>query len=276
MMKSKAIIALLLITTLLTSCSQSNNTSGQDDPTDAIPTVYMPLSNGNYWDYDVQQVTPGAVNSSIGIDHLFISNDTLINGVTYKKMKTTAMPNGFFSNTLRNNGVKISGSSLVATGTFNLPFPGLTTPIQISLNNFAFFKENAAANTEISTSSGTLHQTVTANGSTYPLDIDYTLKSIAQETFATYTSNGVTYPNVKKSRLILNLRITTTSSGITATLLADQPVLTMNEYFAKNIGNVYTNTYFHYDINADIASQFAVPASISQSEEEFLTTYHIN
>ncbi|MFM7019020.1 fibronectin type III domain-containing protein [Flavobacterium sp.] len=240
------------------------------------PTMYMPLTIGNYWNYDVQQVNPGAVNTSIGIDHLFISNDTIINNVSYKKMKTSAVPNGFFSNTLRNNGLKIIGSSIFVTGSFNLPFPGLSNPIQIDLNNFTYFNENASLNSEICSTSGTLHQTVTANNTTYPLDIDYTLKSVAQETLPTYLSNSVTYSNVKKTRLILNLRITTTSSGITATLLADQPVLTMNEYFAKNIGNVYTNTYFHYDINSSIATQFSVPASISQTEEEFLTTYQVN
>ena len=274
-MKTKLIISLLTII-LFSSCSHSDNSTGDQDLSDLIPTTYMPLTVCNFWNYDVQQVTPGAVNTSIGTDHLFIANDTVISSITYKKMKTSAVPNGFFSNTLRNNGVKISGSSLVATGTFSIPFPGLTTPIQINLNNFAFFKENASINTQISSTSGTLHQTVTASNTTYPLDIDYTLKSVAQETLPTYLSNGVTYPNVKKTRLILNLRITTTSSGITATLLADQPVLTMNEYFAKNIGNVYTNTYFHYDINSSIATQFGVPASISQTEEEFLTTYQVN
>lgn len=271
-MKTKLVLVSLLIV-IFTSCSNNDTDSTNDiDLSDAIPTVYMPLANGNYWDYDVQQVTPGAVNSSLGMDHLFISNDTVISGSTYKKMKTSATPIGFFSNTLRNNGVKISGSSLVATGTFNLPFPGLTTPIQINLNNFAFFKENAAINTELSSTSGTLQQTVSG----YPLDINYTLKSIAQETMASYTSNGVTYPNVKKTRLVLNLKITTTASGITATLLTDQPVLILNEYFAKNLGNVYTNTFFHYDINASVANSFGIPATVSQTVEEFLTTYHLN
>jgi hypothetical protein len=274
-MKTKLIIAFLALL-LITSCSQNNNDTDSQDPSDLIPTSYMPLTIGNYWDYDVQQVNPGAVNTSIGTDHLFISNDTLISGVTYKKMKTTAMPNGFFSNTLRNNGVKINGSSLVTTGTFSLPFPGLTTPIVINLNNFPFFKENAIVNTEIGTSSGTLHQNITANNISYPIDIDYTLKSVAQETIFSLTSNGVIYPNVKKTKIILNLKITSTTSGITATLLADQPVLTMYAHFAKNIGNVYTNTYFHYEINSSIATQFGVPASVSESQEEFLTTHQVN
>ena len=128
-MKTKLIIVFLALL-LITSCSQNNNGSDSQDLSDLIPTTYMPLTIGNYWDYNVQQVNPGAVNTSIGTDHLFISNDTLISGVTYKKMKTSVMPNGFFSNTLRNNGVKISGSSLIATGKFSIPFPGLIEPIE--------------------------------------------------------------------------------------------------------------------------------------------------
>jgi hypothetical protein len=226
----------------------------------------MPLANGNYWVYDVD--SQGTLSS----DNLYVANDTIINTVTYKKMKTLNAPTGFFSNTLRNNGVRIKASSLVATGTFTIPFPGLTTPIQINLNEFSFFKETAEANTLLSTTSGTLHQTVSG----YPLDIDYTLKSVAQETLATYTSNGTTYNDVKKTRLILNLKITTTASGITATLLSDQPVLTLNEYFAKNIGNLHTNSVFHYDINATIAASFGIPSTITIPQEEFLSNYHLN
>ncbi len=274
-MKTKLLFSLISVL-ILSSCSNSDSNSAQQNLSDGIPTVYMPLTNGNYWNYDVQQVTTGAANTPVGIDHLFISNDTLISGTTYKKMKTTAVPIGFFSNTLRNNGVRISGSSLLTTGAFNLAFPGLATPIQIDLNNFSFFKENASADTEISSTTGTLHQTITSGGTSYPLDIDYTLRSVAQETLPSYLSNGITYPNVKKTRLILNLKISTSSTGITATLLSDQTVLTLDEYFAKNIGNVYTNTFFHYAINSSIASQFGIPPTISLTEEEFLTTYNIN
>ena len=116
------------------SCSSSN--PGEEIIIPETPTTYMPLKDGNYWNYDVQQVNAGAINSSLGIDHLYVSNDTLISGVTFKKMKTTNNANGFFSRTLKNNGVKISGSSLIATGKFSIPFPGLITPVEINLNNF--------------------------------------------------------------------------------------------------------------------------------------------
>ena len=140
------------------------------------------------------------------------------------------------------------------------------------MDNFAFFKENAPIGSEIGITSGTLQQTV----NNYPLDINYTLKAVAQESLPNYTSNNVTYNNVKKTRLLLNLKISTTNSGVTAILLADQTVFTINEYFAKNIGNVYTNTYFHYEINPDIATQFGVPPTASETQEEFLTTYLLN
>ena len=269
-MKYKLSMLLTLFMLINISCSSSNPVEEIIIP--ETPTTYMPLKDGNYWNYDVQQVNAGAINSSLGIDHLYVSNDTLISGVTFKKMKTTNNANGFFSRTLKNNGVKISGSSLIATGKFSIPFPGLTTPIEINLNNFAFFKDNAPIGTEIGITSGTLQQTV----NNYPLDINYTLKAVAQESLPNYTSNNVTYNNVKKTRLLLNLKISTTNSGVTAILLADQTVFTINEYFAKNIGNVYTNTYFHYEINPDIATQFGVPPTASETQEEFLTTYLLN
>jgi hypothetical protein len=269
-MKYKFSLLVTLFVLINISCSSSNPEEEIIIP--ETPTTYMPLTNGNFWNYDVQQVNPGAINSSLGIDHLFVSNDTLIGGVTFKKMKTTNNANGFFSRTLKNNGTKISGSSLIVSGSFSIPFPGLATPIEISLNNFTFFKDNASTGTEIGITSGTLQQTV----NTYPLDIAYTLKAVAQETLPNYTSNNITYNNIKKTRLLLNLKISTTNSGVTAILLPEQTVLTINEYFAKNIGNVYTNTYFHYDINPDIATQFGVPATASETQEEFLTTYLIN
>ena len=199
-MKYKFSMLLTLFMLINISCSSSN--PGEEIIIPETPTTYMPLKDGNYWNYDVQQVNAGAINSSLGID-----------------------ANGFFSRTLKNNGVKISGSSLIATGTFSIPFPGLITPVEINLNNFAFFKDNAPIGTEIGITSGTLQQTV----NNYPLDINYTLKAVAQESLPNYTSNNVTYNNVKKTRLLLNLKISTTNSGVTAILLADQTVFTINE-----------------------------------------------
>ena len=92
-MKYKFSLLVTLFVLINISCSSSN--PEEEIIISETPTTYMPLTNGNFWNYDVQQVNPGAINSSLGIDHLFVSNDTLIGGVTFKKMKTTNNANVF-------------------------------------------------------------------------------------------------------------------------------------------------------------------------------------
>lgn len=265
-MKTKLILTSFFALILFTSCSSSSDDSGSDN---SPATTFLPLTNGNYWVYDVDNA--GTVNR----DSLYISNDTIINTVTYKKMKTLATPTGFFSSTLRNNGVKIDGSKLEMTGNFSINF-GLTAPIELALTDFIFFKENAVTNDVLSTTSGTLNQTISG----YPLTIDYTMKTVADGSLATFLSDGTTYTDVKKTKVILNLKITTTQtiSGITIpiTVMNAQDVVTSTQYYSKNIGMVYTNTLINYQLNSIPGVTLPIPSSGTQTQEEFLSLYHLN
>ena len=265
-MKTNFILTSLFALILFSSCSKNNDDSGVDN---SPATTFLPLTNGNYWVYDVDNA--GTLNR----DSLYIANDTTINTVIYKKMKTLATPLGFFSSTLRNNGVKIDASKLVMTGDFSLNF-GLTAPINLALTDFIFFKESAATNDILSTTSGTLNQTYSG----YPLTIDYTMKTVADGSLATYLSDGTTYTDVKKTKVILNLKITTTQtvSGITVpiTIMAPQDVITSTQYYSKNIGMVYANTVINYQLNSVPGLTLPIPSSGTQTQEEFLAVYHLN
>lgn len=266
-MKTKLILSSLLAMILFTSCSSSNDDSGSAA---TPPTTFLPLTNGNYWVYDVDNA--GTINR----DSLYVAHDTVINAVTYKKMKTLTTPTGFFSSTLRDNGAKIDGSKLEMTGTLSLNF-GLTSPINISLTDFVFFKENAALNEVLATTSGTINQTVQS----YPLTIDYTLKTVCDGSLTNYlTPGGTAYTDVKKTKVIMNLKITTSQvvSGITIpiTIMNAQDVVTSTQYYAKNIGMVYANTVINYQLNSIPGVTLPIPSSGTQTQEETLSTYHIN
>ena len=232
-MKFKLLIAIAFLT-ILTSCST-------DTLTGATETNYLPLANGNFWTYNV------TTNAQTLRDSLYISNDTTINTKIYKKFKTKNAPVGFFSNSLNKNGLRKEGSSLLLTGTLALDF-GVGVPINLSVTEFVIFNETATNNQQLGTVTGTINQTV----GTYPLVIDYTLKSIAIETLPTYSSNGQVYTDVKRVKTILNAKITTTVTvqgfpiPITATILDSQDVVVSNQYYAKNIGMVHTNTLINY------------------------------
>lgn len=266
-MKTKFILASLFAVVLFSSCSHNNDDPGVDN---SPPTTFLPLTNGNYWVYDVDN------GGTISRDSLYISHDTIINSVTYKKMKTLAAPTGFFSSTLKDNGVKIDGSKLEMTGNFSINF-GLTSPINLSLTDFVFFKENAAVNEVLSTTSGTINQTV----QTYPLTIDYTLKTVCDGSLANYlSSNGDMYTDVKKTKVVLNLKITTTQvvSGITVpiTIMNAQDVVTSTQYYSKNIGMFYANTLINYQLNSIPGVTLPIPSSQTATQQEFLSNYHVN
>lgn len=271
-MKSKFLLASLLIV-FLTSCNDESNGLPPNEGT-VQPTLFLPLTNNNYWTYDVDS----DINSSgpLTRDSLYVANDTLVNGVTYKKMKTLNIPSGFFSSSLRNNAVKIDGKKLVITGNFNLDF-GLTSPISIALNDFIFFKENAPTSEVLSSTSGTINQTI----QNIPLTIDYTLKSVANGYLPIYIlPNGDDYSEVKKTKIILNLKITTTQtiSGVTVpiTIMNAQDVIVSNQYYCLGTGMIFANTVLNYQLNSIPNVTLPIPSSGNLTQEEYLKSYIAN
>jgi uncharacterized membrane protein len=264
-MKYKLLIAVAFLS-VLASCSNDSNSN--------LDTNFMPLSNGNYWKYNVVS------NAQTMRDSLYISNDTTINTKIYKKLKTRNNPAGFFSNSLNKNGLRREGSSLFLSGSLALDF-GVGVPINLNVSEYVIFNEAATNNQQLSSVSGTINQNV----GNYPLVIDYTLKSIAIESLPTYTSNGRVYSDVKRVKTILNAKITTTTTVVilgvptpfVVTILSPQDVVVSNQYYSKNIGMVYTNTLINYQLNSLPGGiSLPIPSSGSQSQEEFLDVYNVS
>jgi hypothetical protein len=254
---------------VLLSCSNDdgNSTNLTTDFTDALP-----LNNGNYWTYDV-------VGTTTTRDSLYISGDTIIPPKTYKKFKNkNKIATGFYCTSVNNNGVKKESGKLVLSGDFSYG-QGATLPVGLDLNlvDFIIFKEYATNGEVLNEKTGTFQQDFNGN----PLTIEYKLKSIGGENFASFTSpNGDVYPNVKSTKIILNLKVTTTQvfAGIpvTITLLQPQDVVISSQYLSKNIGVVYTNTLTTYSLDASIATQLGIPPTNTQTQEEFLDTFLVN
>lgn len=248
----------------LSSCSSDDSNT---NPVDQA-TNYLPLSVGNYWTYDV--TTEGVTNR----DSLYSSNDTLISGVSHKKFKTLDLiPYGFYSTSLKNNGLRVDGGTVKMSGSASFDY-GLGTPIAISISNFIILKESAVAGEQLSAVSGTFSQTVEG----YPLDFTYTLRTESDGQVASYTSpNSDTYTDVLKTKVILNLKITTTQSlggfPVTVTILAPQDVVTSTQYYSKGIGMVHTNTNIMYQLQEFPGVTLPFPSSGSQTQQEFLDTY---
>ena len=266
-MKCKMFFIIALFCMLFAACSSSVDASS--DANNDIPTAFFPLKNANWWTYKVQTQLPGFLRDSI-----YVKADTLINGLVFKKIKSRFAPNGFYSSTIRNNGIRINGSSLKLSGSIEVN-AGLPAPIVFSVSDFTFFKENAQQNDLLSAASGSFQQTIQG----YPLTFMYTLSSYFDGSLTSFTTTtNKSYVNVKKSKIVLNLKITYTipGLGLTATILQPQDVVVSTQYYAHNIGMVYANTDINYTLSAVPGVTLPIPSTGSQNQKEFLDTFMTN
>ena len=268
-MKKTILLTFLCVSSLFISCSNDDeNGNGADNFT-------IPLTDGNYWTYDVDS------EGTFTRDSLYISGDVVFNTKTYKKFQTRDdVATGFYSSSLRNNGVRKSDSKLLLSGDLSLA-SGQNLPINfdLSLDDFVIFNSNASNNQALNSNpvTGTIQETF--NG--FPLTINYSLQSYGGESFTTFTSpNGDAYDNVKATKIKLNVSVNSeqTFGGFTIPIvvLAPQDLIVSTIYTADEIGVVYVNTDTSYTINSDLASEFGIPPTDSQNQKEHLDIYMID
>lgn len=265
-MKSKLLYLCALISCVLVSCSTNNEVTDTDS---GIATSYFPLKNANWWTYKVQTAAPGFLR-----DSLYVKGDTIIAGITYKKMNTRFTPNGFFSTTLKNNGIRIDGSSIKLAGSVSFT-AGLPSPIVFTVSDLAIFKENAVQDDLIGSTSGTFQQTIQG----YPLTFTYILSTYFDGSLASFTTTtNKSYTDLKKMKVVLNLKITYVVPGIgfTATVLQPQNVVVSTQYYAKTKGMVYANTDINYTLSSVPGFTLPIPSSGSQNQKEYLDLFLIN
>lgn len=242
-----------------------------DDTSNSEIKFSTPLTTGNYWIYDVEGET------GTSRDSLFIANDTTIGSNVYKKFKTkNNNATGFYSSSLRNNGLRALNGKLLLSGDLSLSSgQNFIINLDLILTDFVIFNKNATNNEALNSLPKTGTTNEQFNG--YPLTINYSLQSFAGESLETYTStDGTIYNNVKITIIKLNASITTIISGLSIPVLTNQEVLVSTQYIADGIGIVHTNTTTSYNLNALAASELGIPSSDSQTTKEFLDTYENN
>lgn len=268
-MKKIILLTFFTTTSLFVSCtSEDENGNGGANFT-------IPLNNNNYWTYDVNS------EGTLTRDSLYISGDVVFNSKTYKKFQTRDdMATGFYSSSLRNNGVRKVDSRLLLSGDLSFD-SGQNLPINLnlSLDDFVMFNSNASNNQALNSSPVTGIIQEIFNG--FPLTINYSLQSYGGESFTTFTSpNGDVFNNVKATKIKLNVSVTSeqTVGGFTIpiTVLAPQDLIFSTIYTAEGIGVVYVNTDTTYNINSTVATQFGIPATGAQNQKEFIDIYFVN
>ncbi|MDR6969372.1 hypothetical protein J2X31_003403 [Flavobacterium arsenatis] len=260
-MKHNYLLAVLVMA-FLTSCSTSDDSATPEEPT---ANNYFPIENGDFWVYDVNGDFPGR-------DSLYIANDTTINNTPHKKFKTKDLPFGFYSSSLTGNGIRKSGDKLMVSGAIDIDLiEGF--PVDLAVSDFIIFKENASDNEQLSSISGSINYQFDE----IPLTFNYTMKSVFAETLASFAVPGHdTYQNVKVIKVIVNLNVggVVSFQGVNFpfNVMNSQDVVVSTQYYANNVGMVYSTTDIHYELaNMEIA--LPIPSTATQNIKEYLVNH---
>ncbi len=271
------------------SCSKNDNPAPTivTPPTVGVDVVtnYVNLGTFNSSDYaatstrivdNVPATIPISTTETLtsGYDHLDVGNNEVLNTFTYRKMITSLNNSGFYCGMLKDNYLRVDGSSVKMSGKFKFDLGG--NVLEFPVNDFVIFKENAIINTELGLpATGTTTFPLTVASLTLPVTVNYKVKAIAGGDSADITYNSITYTNIKKVILYITIDANRTIPGSTvpAQVLdpVNQDVIVSTQYYSKNIGVVKADTYKSYKFSSAITNVApTLPAKVTQTVQDNL------
>lgn len=285
-MKHLKTLILLCLTIGLVSCSSSDD-SGDDNP-QTITGDYFPSAIHNFWNYNVVNTSQNdPAGNFTATDNLVVVTESG-NNFTLQVNDGTAPANGTLNALLVNaTALTRTSTTLTFNGVLDGP-PGYENFIDqpIELNDVVLYDLNASDNAVLSTNSNTIEQDLTVGADTYPITINYDFISRKVGFSNSETVNGVTYNNVVKTEMTLNLSVSTSIEvdiigTVDVSILDPQDVLTINAWYAEDIGVIAAYSSSSYQLSDEIilvvgASGLGVPESDSSENRQELDSYSLN
>jgi len=243
------ILSIALVMISLFSCSSDDTSMNDTNNSD-----YFPLTTGNEWNY---------INSSQTQGEQEVTNDekltiTSENDNAYAfNSSADPLERGIITGILANGNLSKQNGQLVYNGEYvvDLSLYNLDN-LTIPLTDLVVYDINASAGENLSNISNTIDQTFNIQGQAIPLVIEYSLNTQQNEILESYSVSGTSYENVLKSSVSLTLEVNA-DIIVSIPLLEEQQVLTSSNYYAENIGLIYSENQANY--NFEDLSQFGVP-----------------
>ena len=211
----KIVLALAFVSSLfVTSCNSDDSNS-----------VSYGESTGNYWPMAVNNTW--VFGSDIGNSELKIIGSTVINGTTYYELSDQA--DNVFG--IQNWVAKKGATYLQKTADSSVNQEGITMNMQGY--EIPIFKDDLEANTSWN---GNLSSKITYsfNGQTTSTTAKIKYTGTILEKNSTVVLNGITYPNVIKTKTIVEMKI-----------LEQTVIIDLQYWFAKDVGPIWENTSYN-------------------------------
>lgn len=267
---------LLLFCLLLWNCSE-DDTSSEDTPNDTFTGNFFPLTTNNEWRYEVNNTDNDTNTTETNEDVLTVESESS-NGFTLTANDGT-VAYGTMSNILTTGELTRTETTLATNGSLSLPIDGLD--FSIDFNNALLYDTQASLNTELSSQTDSFTQDLQG----FPITITYELTSTQLENLGNLSVLNTNYDTVTSANITLRLSVSTTLTvgGFTQTLsLIDmQDVMSVDAFYAKNVGLISADAQIGYTLNANTLALLELagieltnlPTSMSVTNTQELTTY---
>lgn len=283
----KQLFLMLTVALFVASCS-SDDDGGTNPPTNP-PTDntgnYFPLTVDDYWNYDVEYTDNNDSNNNFSSsDFLYVASET--NGSFDLGVNTNDIANGAMNGILVNGTLERTESTLVLDGSISIPFPGFETS-SIDFTDMVLYDLNAANNSELSSTSGSLTQDIDTGGTLgiITVTINYRVSSHQINNNSSVTADGTNYSMASKSTFKLNLGVTIPNALVTGTtipIINNQDVTVATNYFVENIGMVKSESSIDYEVSQTAIEFFEFaqieipfPTSGSATNVQEMTDYMV-
>ncbi|WP_370225636.1 hypothetical protein [Mesoflavibacter sp.] len=272
-MKLTQSILLLFLSLFLFNCSDDSDDSEINNQIQ-FSGEFLPLSIDNQWNYDIENTNNNTNETTNSQDVLKVESENA-SGFSLS-VNDNGVANGTMSGILTTGDLSLTETTLVSNGTIGLPIDGFD--FNIVLENALLYNTEAPNGEILYTQSGTFAQDFQG----YPITINYSLFSTQLENLENMEVLGANFDTVTSANISLELSVSTEVSvfGLTQTisLLDTQNVLSVDAFYAKDIGLITANANIGYSLNENtvtILQQLGVDLSMLPTSTSILNTQEL-
>lgn len=269
-MKKLKLGLLAFIVTGFVACSSDDDGTSNPDPQPSTSN-YFPLKTGNSWTYNnnskVNNENPTESEEILNVENTIEGEGNLkFNLETDKPIE-----GGFSTGVLSKSDLFKTNSELVADGIISFEFQGLPA-LEIPIENAVIYDHNKNAGEQLFTTSSSITQQYQG----VDLVVDYTITTGQEASYAEYEVNGTTYENVISSSVIINANVSAKLGPVDITVLEEQNVANSTNFFAKDIGLIYSETSLDYQFEDLSNFGFQLPENFSIEETQTILSYNVD
>ncbi|HIB38379.1 hypothetical protein [Mesonia sp.] len=251
-MKNFRLFYLLILVTTLVSCSSDDSSND----TEEVVSNHFPLTVGNSWTYNNETAyEDGTFDNSQETISVASSNEA--QGVTYYSLTSNLPPlqQGFVTGILTNGELTAADNQLIYNGELSINLSEMGIPdaenLTIPLVNVIMFDADASTGNILTADlDNSFTQSIPVQGTDIPFTFEYDLETFQGDFLESYTANEMSFEDVFSADIIVTIEINANFSGITIPVLDSQEAIQITNYYADNVGMIYSETAINYNFEA--------------------------